>query len=236
MTQARVFFERALTLDPDNIEALVGAARVESALGSNLFSNDRIAHLAAAETALIKAQSIVPNYAPAHLVLGIVQIFTNRATRGIAECERALALDRNLATAHAFVGFAKYTLGRADETEAHIQEALRISPRDIFAYQWMMFAGFAKLLLHLDADAVAWFRRGIEANRNFPIAHVLLGVSLALLGELDEARASAQAGSELNSGFNIQSWRSNPLSDNPIYLAGRERIYEGMRLAGVPEG
>ena len=48
MTQARVFFERALTLDPDNIEALVGAARVESALGSNLFSNDRIAHLAAA--------------------------------------------------------------------------------------------------------------------------------------------------------------------------------------------
>ena len=58
MTQARVFFERALTLDPDNIEALVGAARVESALGSNLFSNDRIAHLAAAETALIKAQSI----------------------------------------------------------------------------------------------------------------------------------------------------------------------------------
>ena len=236
MAQARVFFERALTLDPDNIEALVGAAQVDSALGSNLFTNDRIAHLAAAERALIKAQSIVPNHAPAHLVLGIVQIFTNRATQGIAECERALALDRNLANAHAFVGFAKYTLGRADETEAHIQEALRISPRDILAYQWMMFAGFAKLLLHSDADAVVWFRRGIEANRNFPIAHVLLGVALALLGELDEARAAAQAGSALNPGFNIQSYRSNPVSNNPIYLAGRERIYQGMRLAGVPGG
>lgn len=235
LAQARVFFERALTLDPDNIEALVGAAQVESALGSNLFTNDRTAHLATAETALIKAQSIVPNYAPAHLVLGIVQISTNRATQGIAECERALALDRNLATAHAFVGFAKYTLGRADETEAHIQEALRISPRDIFAYQWMMFAGFAKLLLHSDADAVVWFRRGIESNRNFPVAHVLLGAALALLGELDEARAAAQAGSALNPDFNIQSYRSNPLSDNPLYLAGRERIYEGMGLAGVPE-
>jgi hypothetical protein len=25
------------------------------------------------------------------------------------------------------------------------------------------------------------------------------------------------------------------LSDNPVYLAGRERCYQGMRLAGVPE-
>jgi hypothetical protein len=24
--------------------------------------------------------------------------------------------------------------------------------------------------------------------------------------------------------------------DNPTYLAKRERIYEGMRMAGVPEG
>jgi len=27
-----------------------------------------------------------------------------------------------------------------------------------------------------------------------------------------------------------------PPSDHPVFLAGRERIYEGMRLAGVPEG
>ena len=145
------------------------------------------------ETVLIKALSVAPNHALAHLVLGIVQILTNRAAQGIAECERALALDRNLATAHAFIGLAKYALGRADETEAHILEALRISPRDIFAYQWMMFAGFAKLLLNSDADALAWFRRGLEANRNIPNAHFLLAAALALLGELEQARAAAQA-------------------------------------------
>jgi len=37
-------------------------------------------------------------------------------------------------------------------------------------------------------------RRSIEDNRNFPIAHILLGVALALLGKLDEARAAARAG------------------------------------------
>jgi TolB-like protein len=236
MSQARDFFDRALTLDPGNIEALIGAALVDSAVGANLFANDRIARLTDAETASIKALSIAPNHAVAHLVLAIVQMYTNRAAQGVAECERALALDRNLATAHAFIGLAKYALGRAEETEAHILEALRISPRDIFAYQWMVVAGFAKLLLNSDADALAWFRRSLEANRNFPAAHFLLAATLALLGEPDQARAAAQAGLALNPGNTIHAYRTNAVSDNPTYLAGRERIFEGLRIAGVPEG
>ena len=37
MTQARGFFERALALDPENIEALVGMADVDVAIGAQLF-------------------------------------------------------------------------------------------------------------------------------------------------------------------------------------------------------
>jgi TolB-like protein/class 3 adenylate cyclase len=237
LTQSRGYFERALTLDPGNIEALVGTAQVEIALAAGfLFSDDRIARLAVAETASIKALSLVPNHAAAHAALGIVQTLTNRAAQGIAECERALALDRNWASAHAFIGLAKYSLGRAEETEAHILEALRISPRDILAYQWMMIAGNAKLLLNSEADAAAWFRRCLEANRNFPLVHFLLAAALALLGEPDQARAAAEAGSALNPGFTIRTYRTYAMSDNPTYLAGRERIFEGLRLAGVPEG
>jgi hypothetical protein len=43
------------------------------------------------------------------------------------------------------IGTAKYVMGRAAETEAHINEALRLSPRDVFAYRWMIVVGFAKL-------------------------------------------------------------------------------------------
>ena len=237
LTQACGYFERAMALDPGNIEALVGTAQVEIALAAGfLVADDRIARLAVAETASIKALSIVPNHAAAHAALGIVQTLTNRAAQGIAECERALALDRNLASAHAFIGLAKYSLGRAEEAEAHILEALRVSPRDILAYQWMMIAGNAKLLLNSEADAAAWFRRCLEANRNFPLVHFLLAAALALLGEPDQARAAAEAGSALNPGFTIRTYRTYAMSDNPTYLAGRERIFEGLRLAGVPEG
>ena len=77
---------------------------------------------------------MAPQPRPGPLYLGLVLMRTNRATQGIAECERALALDRNLADAHAFIGSAKYLLGRGVETEQHINEALRLSPRDIMAY------------------------------------------------------------------------------------------------------
>jgi tetratricopeptide (TPR) repeat protein len=142
----------------------------------------------------------------------------------------------NLAQGHAFIGMAKNILGRGEETEAHIQEALRLSPRDIFAHRWMMFAGAAKLWQTDYAEAVAWLRQSIDANRNFPLAHFHLATALALLGQLDEARAVAKAGLTLDPRFTIRRYRASALSDDPNYLAGRERSYEGMRMAGVPEG
>jgi tetratricopeptide (TPR) repeat protein len=236
LLQALGFFECALTLDPDNIEALVGTAQVNNALGSSLLTNDRVTRLAEAEAALIRALSIAPNHSLAHLMLGIVLMFTKRPAQGIAECERALALNRNLANAHAFIGLAKCTLGHAEEAEASILEALRLSPHDVFAYQWMTFAGTAKLLLQSDADAVVWLQRGIELNRNFPSGHFMLAAALALSGLPEEARAAALAGVALNPSFTIHAYRNIAMSDNPTYLAGRERILEGMRMAGLPEG
>jgi TolB-like protein/class 3 adenylate cyclase len=235
MAQARNFYDRALTLDPRNVDAMVGMATLVATIAGSFASDDRAPQLAAAETMLNRALSMDPHYAGAHLAMGAVQMFTNRAAQGIRECEHALALDRNLADAHGCIGMAKYFIGRAEETEAHIHEAFRLSPRDVFAYRWLLFVGIAKAQLGADAEAASWLRRSIEANRNFPLAHFHLAEALALLGHLDDARAAAQAGLALDPGFNLRRYRVNALSDNPVYLAGRERSCEGMRMAGVPE-
>ena len=58
MAQARGFFERALALDPGNIQALVGTAMVDSLVGGSFFVDDRAARFAAAEMTLIKALSL----------------------------------------------------------------------------------------------------------------------------------------------------------------------------------
>jgi len=236
MAQARGFYERALALEPGNVEALVGSAWVNFAIGANLLPDDRIERLTAAEAAVTKALSLAPNHPKAHDVMGLVKIFTNRAAQGIAECERALALDRNLAQAHANGGIAKFFLGRGGETEAHMEQALRLSPRDTLVYIWSLYVGLAKFWQGADAEALVWLRRSLEANRNYPGAHFNLAAALALIGELDEARATAQAGLALNPNFTIRRYSTNTPSNHPVYLAGRERVIEGMRLAGVPEG
>jgi TolB-like protein/class 3 adenylate cyclase len=236
MTQAHSFFERSLAIDPRSVGALVGMAMVDLTMGGYLF-DDRAARCLAAETKAIKALSLAPNHAVAHLALGMAYIFTNRAAQGLAECERALALSPNLADAHACIGFAKVHLDRAVETEGHILEAFRLSPRDVLAYRWMQYAGVAKIQLGADAEAANWLRRSIEANRNAPTAHIWLAAALASLGTLDEARTAAKVGLAINPDFTIRRLRTaQSSSDDPTVLARRERLFNCLRLAGVPEG
>jgi tetratricopeptide (TPR) repeat protein len=237
MAQARSFFEKAVALDPENVEAMVGLARVDMSLGAAVMTDDYSARFAVAETTITKVLSLAPNHPLAHAMLGFVQIFTKRAAQGIAECEQALTLDRNLARAHAAIGLAKYFLGRGADTEPHINEAFRLSPRDTMAPRWMVWVGLAKAQLNADAEAVIWMRRGLDANRNYSVTHFDLAAVLARQEKLDEARAAVNEGLALDPRFTIRRYRGVTYanSDNPTYRAGRERLIEGMRLAGVPE-
>ena len=237
LAQARSFFDRALTADPDNVDALIGLAGAEAIEGVNSFVTDPAVSFAAAEAKLTKALSSVPDHALGHMWLGLVNIFTRRAMQGIAECEHALALDRNLASAGAAIGFGKILIGRAEETEAHIVEVLRLSPRDTTAYISLTHEGLARNHLGRWEQAVAWCRRAIEANRNYPRAYFQLALALAQLDRLAEAHSAVKAGIAINPSFTVSRARVNwtALSDDPTYLAQLEPIFDGLRKAGVPE-
>jgi TolB-like protein/class 3 adenylate cyclase len=236
LAKARGFIERALALDPANVDALAGLAAIDIMIAANFFPDDRLARYAAAEAATTRALSMAPDHAMAHFCLGMAQIYTDRVARGIAECERALELDRNLTNAHGQIGVAKLYLGRADETEAHILEALRLSPRDTWKYLWCMIAGWAKLHSGRDEEAAAWLHRSIETNRNFPFSYFYLAAALAHLGRLPEARSEVQAGLALFPSFTIARLSSIfGNSDIPVVRTGRQRLVEGLRKAGVAE-
>jgi len=235
ITKARELFEKAVELDPTNVDALVGAARVDIVSDAVYATDERAKRLAAAEALLLKGLSIAPRNHWAHLWLGFVQILTNRASRGIGELERALALNRNLGAAHAWIGMAKIALGRAEETQTHVAEAFRISPTDGATFLWNNIAGLAKLHLGADEEAVDLFRRAIDVSRNYPLNHFYNAAALARLGRQGEAEAEAKAGLALAPKFTVANFRGALESDNPTYLAQRDQIMEGMLRAGLPE-
>jgi TolB-like protein len=237
VAQAHSCFDRALIADPGNVEALIGSACADAVEGIDLFVTDPAAAFAAAEAKLTKALSSAPDHPRGRMWLGVVDLWTKRASQGIAKFEHALELDRNLAEAHGNIGFGKIFIGRAEETEAHIAEALRLSPRDMWAYIWMARAGLAKLHLGKWEQAIAWYRRSIELHRNFSFIYFVLSAALAQLGRLDDARSAIKAGLALNPTFAVSRFRAvwTAVSDDPTYLSQLKSILEGMRKAGVPE-
>ncbi|MGY4317234.1 TolB-like protein/Tfp pilus assembly protein PilF [Bradyrhizobium sp. JR3.5] len=236
MAQARDLFERALTINQRSVGALLGLASVDLAAGAALLTDDRATRLQGAEASAIKALALAPEYAEAHLALGLAYVLTSRALLGIAECQQALLLNPNLADAHTAIGLGKLFCGQAGDTEGHILEALRLSPRDLSVYWWTYCVGRAKVQLSADAEAAIWLRRSIESNRNFPLAHFVLAAAFALMDVKAEAQSAAKAGLAIDPSFTVRRMLAGSSSDDPAYIAGRERLVKGMRLAGVPEG
>ena len=235
VAQARDFFDRAFAGGPDNVDALVALAAADIADGGNSFVVEPATAFAAAEEKLNRALSSFPDHARGHAFLGYVKILTKRALEGIAECEHALALDRNLVDAHGFIGLGKIFTGRAEEAEGHINEAFRLSPRDTSAYAWLTEVGIAKNHLGDCEQAVLWCRRAIEANRNYPEAYFHLASALARLGRLDEAHSAVKAGLALNPSFTVSRARTNwtAMSDDPVHPVQLAPIFEGLAHGGT---
>ncbi len=93
LAQARGYFERAVALDPGNLLSVHGVALVDAFAAVAYIAEDHAARLAAAEAALTKLLLLEPGNAKFHFTMGLVLVFTDRVLQGIAEYERALALD-----------------------------------------------------------------------------------------------------------------------------------------------
>ena len=235
VAQSRAFFARALAIEADNVDALIGSAGADFWEAINSENPERAARFASAEVSLLKALSAAPDNAMAHMWLSFVKINSNRAAQGIADAERALALNRNLPRALMAMGLAKLMVGRAEETEGYLQEALNLSPRDPLAFNWMFMGGLAKIHLGAFEEAARWLSQSVGANPNSPAAHILLAAALSQLGQVEAAQAEARIGLVLDPTFTIRRFRDLAVSDNPIFLKQRRNIYEGMRKAGFPE-
>ena len=93
----------------------------------------------------------------------------------------------------------------------------------------------AKLHLGSFEQTVAWCRRAIEANRNYPRAYFVLAAALVQLGRFVDAQSAVKGGLGLNPTYTIARALSTAMSDDPTYLAELKRMLEGLRKAGVPE-
>jgi len=228
-------FEAALRRDDRNIEALIGLALYHTNDLRTFASTNRDEQLCIAEKAITEALVLAPGSALAHFVHANVLHVSGATERSLREFELAITLDHNLAWAHADAGFMKVLLGRAEEAEADLTNAVRLSPRDPGLDRWLSLIGIADLFLGRHASALARLRKSVEMNPNVALTQFFLAAASALSGHTAEAWAARDAGLRLDPHFTVARFRNEPRSNNATFLAQRERIYEGLSLAGVPE-
>jgi TolB-like protein/Tfp pilus assembly protein PilF len=234
--QARQFFEAALQLDEHNVGALLGFANAHMWEVNMYASDDRAGQIRAAEAAAVKALGQAPDRPDAHVTYGTVLFAMRALERALREFEFAVSLDGNLAVAHGYLGLMKFFLGRAHDTRAHVAEAMRLSPRDPLLFHWHFFIGVADVYLGRVVHGLESLRKSVEINPNWGLSQFVLAGALALAGLLAEAAEVCVVARRLAPNFTIAKFRAEAVSDSPVYLAQREHFYEGLRLAGVPEG
>jgi TolB-like protein len=233
--QARASFEAALRLDGSNISALLGLADTHIWEVNTFISDDRPGQIRAAGAAAKNALELAPRSAAAHLGYGRVLFAMRLPERALREVELARRLDHNLAPIHGYLGQIKIALGRAGETRAHVEEAMRLSPQDPLLRLWHFLIGLAEVYLGHVVRGIESLRKSVEIDRGWALAQFTLAGALALAGMLVEAAEVRAIAQQLAPNFTIAKFRAETISDNPVYLAQRENLYEGLRLAGVPE-
>ena len=228
-------FERALALDPQNVRAMLGKTfalvlRAQGRTGADPRDTER------AEKTIDAALTLEPDNSAIHELKGWVYFLKRQWGPAIAEAETAATADPNNAGAHANGSYWNMFLGRSEDGFAGVEKALRLSPRDPFVWVWRHY------ICHLHAHLAQWEQaiescgKSIASNPQNWYSLVDLTAADAWAGRDKEAKEAAAQLQEAYPGFTVQTWAGIHYTDDPTFNAQYQRIVEGLRKAGLPEG
>ena len=235
--------EQALSIDPDNVRALLGLSFklwLPAALG---LSGDPKGDLERADQFDTKALALDPGFAWAHGTKGWILQNQQRPEESVPEFERALALDPSGADAYSGLGVDYLALGRFDQSLEVLDKAIWASPSDPSLTYYYGNKAWANFGLKRYDEAIELARRALAINPYNPYANVVLVAALALTGHDAEAREALQRylAPSAASFKTVASWKAHLMSlapkqgVDPRFIEMGERSYDGLRKAGMAE-
>jgi TolB-like protein/tetratricopeptide (TPR) repeat protein len=169
----------------------------------------------------------------AHFAKGMLQQRLRHPGEAARSLRRALELNPNFALAHALLASSLAFQGAYQEAVDSAEHALRLSPRD---RPVGTYASLAMVVVHFTAgrhsDCATWARNLIEKGPGYLPGHFFLTAALAMEGDLASAAEARDTLVRLRPEFSL-AWMTENL---PPTGEIAERLREGLRKAGVPEG
>jgi Tfp pilus assembly protein PilF len=114
---------------------------------------------------------------------------------------------------------------------------MRLSPLDPYTYLFFALKAYGHVMLGEHDHAIDCLRQAVANNPDFPTPIASLAAMLALTGQEADARAMmkqylTRSGTKTRT---VAQLKSSSWPDNAAYLAFREKLYQGLRGAGMAE-
>jgi TolB-like protein len=235
------FYERALALDPNSVEAQSGLA---GALAGRVLANmtDTVeADVLRAEELAARALAASPNSPFPHFVKANLLRAQGRFAEAIPEYETVLALDRNSVSSFFALGQCKLCTGSIEETIPLVERAIRLSPRDPELGVWYLDIGRVHLLQSRTVEAILWLEKGRNHTPAQSAVRAWLASAYGLNGETERAAVELAEARRLSGDDRFSSLaRFRGLKVYRALVPKIQALFEatyldGLRKAGMPE-
>jgi predicted ATPase len=139
------------------------------------------------------------------------------------------------------MGLNKLYLGATKEAAEWFRRADAVAPRDAERWTWLQGLGRALMQLGHDSEAVTVLSQAMDGNPGYVRGRAWLAAAEALSGDLERAQLHLAEYVALEPGMTVARF-ANERSSVPLEVTSQvyqheiERILEGLRLAGMPDG
>ena len=234
--RARALFEQALQIDPDSASALAGLALSHITEVLVRWSRAPDTQTALAAQAIERSLALQPNDPRANYVRSLVLSAQGRIDEADQAIQRVLSLYPNQPRALQRLGILRLQQGRPEDVAVPVMLSLHLDPLNAEQVSLGHFTlGMAEFHLHHDEAAYAQMRQATISSPQNSFAWQWLAAIDALHGRSEQARNNLIEYLKLVPGQTVSSLRASEASRNAAFWQERNRFYEGLRMAGLPE-
>lgn len=234
--RARALFEQALQVDPGSASALAGLALSHITEVLTRWSKAPDTQTALAAQAIERSLALQPNDPRANYVRSLVLSAQGRIDDAEQAIRRALSLYPNQPRALQRLGFLRLQQGSPEEVAAPVMLSLRLDPLNAEQVSLGHFTlGMAEFHLHHDEAAYAHMHQATISSPQNGFAWKWLAAIDALHGRTEQATNNLTESQKTHPGDTVSSLKSSEYSRNAVFWQERNRFYEGLGMAGLPE-
>ncbi len=239
--EAVALFTRALELDPDSADAMVGIASTRIYQILNQYQTvGREALLEEADSLISRAVALAPDHIGVVKTRAVLLRAHGQFADAIIANMSVIALNPGEPTAYRELGLNNLYLGRTQEAVDWFRRADTIAPCDRGRWTWLQGLGRALMHVGRDTEAVEALRLAVHSNPYLSRDRAFLAAAEALIGNINDAKLHLAKYDADDPGMTVRRFaeerNSVPLEAlSAAYLRGYERILEGLRRAGMPE-